>query len=146
MTHNLEPLYELIREFEGLKLIPYYCPAGVLTVGYGTTGAGVIEGMPWTKEECEARMEIDVQRFVKGTIELCPVLGEAGNDNKLCAIADFAYNLGLGKLHTSTLRDRVNTQDWEGVKIELMRWTRGGGKVLSGLIRRRAAECVLIDD
>ena len=143
MTHNLEPLYTLIKEFEGLQLIPYLCPAGILTVGYGTTGAGVIAGVPWTKEECEERMMADVQRFVTGTLELCPIL--ATDDNKLSAIADFSYNLGLGRLHTSTLRDRVNAQDWSAVKLELMRWTRGGGKILPGLVRRRAAECVLID-
>ena len=143
MTHNLEPLYTLIKEYEGLQLMPYRCPAGVLTVGYGTTGAGVIEGMPWTKEECEERMMSDVQRFVTGTLELCPIL--ATDDNKLSAIADFSYNLGLGRLQESTLRDRINSQNWDGAKNELMRWTRGGGKILPGLVRRRAAECVLID-
>ena len=141
---NFEPLYDLIRTFEGLYLMPYRCPAGVLTVGYGTTGAGVIEGMPWTKEECEERMRVDVGRFVNGTLELCPILGEPGNDNKLCAISDFSYNLGLGRLQESTLRDRINSQNWEGAKSELMKWTRGGGKVLPGLVRRRIAECLLL--
>lgn len=140
---NLDPLYTLIKEFEGLELMPYRCPAGVLTVGYGTTGAGVIEGMPWTKEECEERMMSDVQRFVNGTLELCPCL--ANDDRKLCAIADFSYNLGLGRLQESTLRDRINSQNWEGAKSELMKWTRGGGKVLPGLVRRRIAECQLLE-
>ena len=141
---NLDPLYTLIKEFEGLELMPYRCPAGVLTVGYGTTGQGVIEGVSWTKEACEERMRVDVGRFVNGTLELCPILGEPGNDNKLCAISDFSYNLGLGALSSSTLRKRINSQDWEGAKTELVKWTRGGGKILPGLVRRRIAECKLL--
>jgi len=142
MTHNLEPLYELIRQYEGLKLIPYYCPAGVLTVGYGTTGQGVIEGIAWTKEQCEERMKADVQKFVIGTIALCPIL--VTDDRKLCAISDFSYNLGLGNLQASTLRKKINDQDWAGAKLELLKWTRGGGKILPGLVRRRIAEAELI--
>jgi lysozyme len=57
---------------------------------------------------------------------------------------DFVYNLGIGRLQTSTLKRKINAQDWEGAKEQLMLWTRGGGKVLPGLVKRRQAECLLM--
>jgi lysozyme len=60
-------------------------------------------------------------------------------------LVDFCYNLGVGRLQTSTLRRVVNAGDWQGAKEQLMRWTRGGGRVLPGLVRRRAAEVALFD-
>jgi lysozyme len=142
---DLEPLYELIREFEGLRLKPYLCPAGVLTVGYGTTGEGVVAGVSWTLEQCEDRMKRDVNKFVLGTIGLCPVLANPGNEQRLCAVADFAYNCGLGNLKSSTLRKRINNEDWAGARIEINKWTKGGGKELPGLVRRRFAEGSLLE-
>jgi lysozyme len=53
---------------------------------------------------------------------------------------DFAYNLGVARYRASTLRRKVDQRDWEAVKMQLMRWTRGGGKVLPGLVTRREAE------
>ena len=58
---------------------------------------------------------------------------------------DFAYNWGTGRLQTSTLKRKINTNDWEGAKEQLMLWTKGGGKVLPGLLKRRTAECALLD-
>jgi lysozyme len=57
---------------------------------------------------------------------------------------DFVYNLGIGRLQTSTLKRKINEKDWDGAKEQLMLWTRGGGRVLPGLVKRRAAECALI--
>lgn len=62
----------------------------------------------------------------------------------LNAIVDFAYNLGVGRLQTSTLRKRINAGDWEGAKAQLMLWVRGGGRVLPGLVARRKAEAELL--
>jgi lysozyme len=62
---------------------------------------------------------------------------------KFNAIVDFAYNLGVGRLQTSTLRRKLNAQDWEGAKEQLRLWVRGGGRVLPGLVKRRDAECAL---
>lgn len=85
-------------------------------------------------------MQQDAMRFARGTLALCPAL--AGT--RLCAIADFSYNLGLGNLQASTLRRKVNSREWDEVKTQLMRWVRGGGRVLPGLVRRRKAEADLI--
>ena len=63
---------------------------------------------------------------------------------RLAAIVDFTFNLGAGRLQTSTLRRRVNQRDWVGAASELRRWVYGGGRVLPGLVARREAECRLI--
>lgn len=137
---NLLQLYALIRQFEGCRLMPYLCPAGVWTCGWGSTGPDVFPGRPWTQEYADKRMLDDAHRFALGTLRYCPNLSGPA----LCAIADFSYNLGLGRLAASTLRRRVNAGDWVGARIELMKWVRGGGKVLKGLQVRRAAECALL--
>lgn len=133
-------LYELIRRFEGLRLRAYLCPAGVWTCGYGSTGPDVGPGTVWTLEYATQRMRQDAQRFAAGTLRLCPGL----HSGFLAAIADFAYNLGLTRLKASTLRRRILAGDWEGACDELVKWTRGGGRVLPGLVLRRAAEVRLI--
>lgn len=137
---DLAALYILIRTFEGCRLMPYLCPAGVWTCGWGSTGPDVVPGQPWTQEYADRRMKQDAMRFARGTLALCPRL----TGTRLSAIADFSYNLGLGNLQASTLRRKVNAEDWDEAKTQLMRWVRGGGRVLPGLVRRRKAEADLI--
>ncbi len=137
---ELADLYRLIRRFEGCRLTPYICPAGVWTCGWGSTGPDVFPGRPWTQDYADRRMEQDALKFAKGTLAACPDLtGPA-----LSAIADFAYNLGLGALRGSTLRKRINAGDMDAAKVELAKWVRGGGRVLPGLVLRRAAEAALL--
>jgi lysozyme len=133
-------LYELIRRFEGCRLRAYRCPAGVWTCGWGSTGPDVGPGTVWTIEQASARMRLDAQRFARGTLALCPGL----NEPQLAALADFAYNLGLTRLKSSTLRRRVLAGDWEGAAIELGKWVRCGARVLPGLVLRRQAEAQLV--
>lgn len=137
---DLSELYTLIKRFEGCRLRPYLCPAGVWTCGWGSTGADVIPGRAWTQEYADRRMRQDAEKFARGTLALCPNL--SGND--LCAIADFAYNLGLGNLRISTLRKRINAGDREAAYRELRKWVRGGGRALPGLVKRREAEIALM--
>lgn len=118
--------------------MPYLCPAGVWTCGWGSTGADVMPGVKWTQEYADQRMQSDGLRFAKGTLRLCPSL----RGNPLCAVADFAYNVGLGRLKSSTLRKKINAGD-ETAVLEFSKWTRGGGKVLKGLVRRCAARVSL---
>lgn len=77
------------------------------------------------------------------TLRYCPVLA-AKPEGRLAAIVDFAFNLGAGRLQTSTLRRRVNQLDWSAATSELRRWIYGGGKVLPGLVARREAEVMLV--
>lgn len=137
---ELEALYRLIRKYEGLRLKAYYCPAGVLTIGYGTTGPSVLLDSVWTKEQAESAMRSDAMKCVKAVLRNSPdVKGPT-----LCALADFVYNLGEGRYRNSTLRRKVNAQDLEGTKSELLKWVYGGGKVLPGLVARRKEEASLI--
>jgi lysozyme len=140
---SLAELYALIKRFEGCRLTPYLCPAGVWTCGWGSTGPDVMPGQKWTQEYADRRMQQDALRFARGTLSACPNLHWC-DPRILCAIADFAYNCGLGALQASTLRRKVQAEDWEGAKRELMKWVRGGGRVLKGLQIRRAAESALL--
>jgi len=77
------------------------------------------------------------------TLRYCPVLATEP-EGRLAAIVDFTFNLGAGRLQTSTLRRRINQRDWIAAATELRRWVYGGGKVLPGLITRREAEVGLL--
>lgn len=138
----------LCRVFEGLFLKPYMCPAGVPTIGYGTTmyenGRRVTLSDPAiTKVRAEELLRYDLQKKLASVKRLCPNLPEMGA-KPLAAILDFTYNLGEGRLQTSTLRKRLLAGDKESAKIELNKWVRGNGKVLPGLVKRRAAEAALL--
>lgn len=138
---DLTALYTLIRQFEGCKLMPYLCPGKVWTCGWGSTGPDVFPGRAWTQEYADTRMAQDARKFAKGTLALCPGL----QGDQLDAIADFAYNLGLGALRSSTLRRVVNDDgDADAIAAQLRRWVYAGGRRLRGLELRRAAEAQLM--
>lgn len=145
---DLELATTLCKEFEGFRAKPYLCPANVPTIGYGSTrypdGRKVtLDDLPITRAEAEEILRWQLQReFLAGVLRACPSL--VAHPQALNAIVDFAYNLGVGRLQTSTLRRRINQGDWEGAKEQLMRWVRGGGRVLPGLVRRRKAEAALL--
>lgn len=138
----------LCRPFEGLRLRPYICPAGYPTIGYGTVykpdGTRVtMEDAPITKETAEAWLLHELQHnYLAGVLKASPKL--ITRPRALGAMADFAYNLGVARYRGSTLRRKIDEQDWDAAKEELMRWTRGGGRVLPGLVRRRKAECAFL--
>lgn len=136
----LELLMRLIKRFEGCRLKAYYCPAGVLTCGWGSTGKDIMPNTVWTQEYADRRLIRDANTFLKATRVLCPDL----TDSQLAAIADFAYNLGIGRLKTSTLKKRLNEGNIELAANELKKWVYGGGKKLPGLISRRQAEVELL--
>ena len=137
----------LCRQFEGVRLRPYLCPAGVPTIGIGSTayedGRPVrLTDAPITRERADALLLRDLEAVrLPAVLALCPAIDTPG---RLAALVDFAYNLGAGALRASTLRRRVNAGAWDQVPGELRRWTRGGGCVLPGLVARREAECLLV--
>lgn len=133
---------ELIRKFEGLRLIAYLCPAGVWTIGWGATGVGIKKGLKWTKEQADARLLKDAMVYWLGAVKYSPIL--AGSERKHAAIADFCYNLGTTRYKASTLKKRIDEGDWEEAAEELQKWVYGGGKKLPGLVLRRKAEVVLL--
>ncbi len=152
---NLDIAADLCKRFEGFRSKPYLCPAGVPTIGYGSTHYG--DGKRVTLADAQISepaayallLSELFNTYAPGVLRLCPGLLPlailAGGDwRKLNAIVDFAYNLGVGRLQTSTLRKKINARDWPAVRNELGKWVRGGGRVLPGLVKRRAAEAALI--
>ncbi|WP_247539281.1 lysozyme [Ralstonia pseudosolanacearum] len=141
---------ELAKHFEGFHRVakvdpmrahPYVCPAGYWTIGYGHLCDPAHP--PITLAQAEAYLAADLMAALNATLRYCPVLAtEAGT--RLAAIVDFTFNLGAGRLQTSTVRRRINQRDWVAVANELRRWVYGGGKVLPGLLARREAEIALL--
>jgi lysozyme len=144
---NLELAAALCRQFEGYKAKPYLCPANVATIGYGSTyysdGRKVtLEDAPMDEPTARALLMFELEHtYLPGVLRNCPIL--ATDVRKCNAIVDFCYNLGTGRLQTSTLKRKINAQDWEGAQEQLKLWNKGGGKVLAGLTKRRTAECAL---
>lgn len=142
-------LIPLLKRFEGLHKLgkdglvyPYLCPAGVPTQGYGVVVSG-LDVPAISPAEAERRLEAKAAEHVAQAIKLSPVLAVAP-DVKLAAIASFVYNLGAGRYKGSTLRKRVNEQNWPAAATELQKWVWGGGKKLPGLVARRIAEARML--
>lgn len=135
--------FSLISKWEGLRLKPYLCPAGIPTIGYGSTyysdGTKVtLSDEAISKEEAEGLCRELVKRdFLPEVLDLCPTLE---TPQQLGAVLDFAYNLGTGALKKSTLRQVILNRNWAEVPTQLSRWTRSQGKILPGLVSRRADE------
>lgn len=136
-------------QFEGIYLKPYLCPAGVPTIGIGTTryenGLRVsLADPPITRERAETLLMWELQKdCLPRMLKLCSRLPELG-PGAVGAILDFTYNLGSGNLAASTLRKRIQEGDKDAMRVELMKWVKGGGRVLPGLVRRRAAEAQML--
>ncbi len=138
---------DLAKRFEGFErkvkhgieitAVPYICPAGFWTIGYGHLCDS--KHPPNTEAEAEVYLACDLQTALAATLRYCPVLATEP-EGRLTAIVDFTFNLGAGRLQTSTLRRRDNQRDWTAACQELRRWVYGGGKVLPGLVTRREAE------
>jgi lysozyme len=132
---------DLIKKYEGCRLKAYKCPAGIWTIGYGHTG-NVKEGQVITQTQADELFDKDIQRFVDGVNRIVKV---EINQNQFDALVSFAYNCGLGALEKSTLLKHVNTKLFDLAAIEFAKWNKGGGKVLTGLVRRRADEQALFN-
>ncbi len=137
---------DLIKKFEGFSRDPYLCPAGVPTIGYGAThyegGRHVTmadkhisreRATELLKHQVDSIYSSAVNRYVTRYL----------TQNQFDALVSFAYNLGAGALKSSTLLKRVNKKKDEDVEHEFLKWTHAGGRVLSGLTRRRTAEAKL---
>ena len=144
----LAPALKLIRHFEGCRLEAYRCPAGVPTVGYGTTrmqGRPVRMGDTITQAQAEELLTQDLlQLFGPGVLHLVPA-ARGWSSNRVATLVSFSYNVGLYALETSTLRKRLLAGDDPDtvVREELPKWRHAGEAVVAGLERRRAAEVEL---
>jgi lysozyme len=140
---DLAPFHTLIAEFEGLRLKAYKCPAGVWTIGYGSTsypdGSKVKRGDTCTKERA-----LDLLLWYVA-VEMMPlfkrVVKAPLNNNELCALLSLCYNIGNGAFRKSTLLKKLNAgESRKTVADQFLKWNKGGGRVLAGLVRRREQE------
>lgn len=145
---------------------PYLCPAHIWTIGYGHVlyqeqirlpmvrvadkpAPMIRKEMPlrtednrvWSKEEINQLFAADVASFESGVLRLVP--GCAGHQGRFDALVSFAFNAGLGNLQRSTIRMKANRGEWAEAAESFMQWTKGGGRVLPGLVKRREAEKAL---
>ena len=130
----------LIHEFEACALHAYPDPGSVdgrpWTIGWGSTGPDVKEGVVWTQKQADARFASDLGRFEKAVAVMAPVTTQGQFD----ALVSFAYNVGLSALNDSTLLRLHKTGDYAGAAAQFARWDKNDGKTMRGLTRRRAAE------
>jgi len=139
-------LTKLIEDSEGLSLTPYLDSCNIPTIGYGFThypdGKPVtMKDAPITLDAANSILEQLLQQFVHGVEALVPDC----NQNQKDALTDFAYNMGLGSLKSSTLLKTIliNPNDVSGITFQFTRWVYGGGVVLQGLVKRRGNEVKL---
>jgi lysozyme len=144
---------EMIKHHEGVRFKPYQCPAKLWTIGVGHVlypnqgkmpldqrGAYALhpeDNRAFSKDEVDAILRADLDRFERGVERFCPVPLTQGMFDGLVS---FSFNVGLGTLQRSTLRQKVLRLDKEGAAEELLKYCMGGGKVLKGLQNRRIDE------
>ena len=133
---------KLIKEFEGLRLDSYICPAGVWTIGYGSTGDHVYPGQHITEPEAEELLRKDLWRFEDAVSSKVKV---GLTDNEYAALVSWTFNCGCGALQDSTLLRRLNAGEPKPrvFSEELPKWVNGSNGPLPGLVRRREAEVAL---
>lgn len=147
---------EMIKHHEGVRFKPYRCPAQLWTIGVGHVlypDQGKLkmedrlqyplrseDNRTFSKEEVDEILANDLRRFVAGVSRYCP---SGLNQGRLDALVSFAFNVGLGTLQRSTLRQKHNRGDYEGAAEEFLKFTKAGGKVLKGLVNRRNDERAL---
>jgi lysozyme len=157
---------KVIKHHEGVKYRPYLCPAHLWTVGVGhllypqqtklpmlrtPENAAMIlrkefsllpeDNRVWSAAEVDDLLSQDLMRFERGVARLCP--NSLSNQGRFESLVSFAFNVGLGNLQRSGLRMKNNRGDFEGAAEEFMKWTKGGGRVLPGLLKRRRDEQAL---
>ena len=152
--HTSDKAKGIIKHHEGVRNKPYLCPAKLWTVGVGHVlypeqaklklderknyPLLMVDNRVWTPEEVDAVLNSDLKRFERGVARLCPA--SALNQNHFDALVSFSFNVGLGNLQNSGLRYKYNRGEYEAASNEFLKWTRGGGRVLPGLVKRRNEE------
>jgi lysozyme len=151
-------LLEMLKHHEGVRYKPYLCPAKLYTIGVGhvmypeqaripSTPEGMAQrkawplkpedNRTWSKEEVDRILAKDVERFERGVLRFLPI---KLSQNEFDAILSFAFNLGLGTLQRSTLRQALLRGDKKAAMQSLRKYNKAGGKILKGLDTRRKDE------
>ena len=148
---------KLIKHFEGCHYKPYLCPALLWTVGYGHVLYPKQARLPlakrkewvlhtndnrkWSQEEVDDLLRKDLQRFERGVLRFLPI---KLTQNEFDSCVSFSFNLGLGVLQRSTIRQAMLRGDKDLAGSTLLKYCRAGGKILKGLVLRREAEYALL--
>jgi lysozyme len=146
-------LIKMVKHHEGVRVRPYRCPAQLWTVGVGRVIDPAHIGVKFedrknlpipagwdrtlTMAEVDELLQQDLRRFEAGVLRLCPT---GLTQPRFDALVSFAFNVGLGNLQRSSIRMRHNRGDYDGAAEAFMMWTKAAGKVLPGLVKRRADE------
>jgi lysozyme len=139
---------DLAKEFEGFRSKPYLCPAGIATIGYGSThhkdGSPVtLKDKEITEQDAEKLLEDVMANCLEQSMSMCKNLTNH-SEGRQAAIADFIYNLGAHRFESSTLRKMILEEKWDKVPDQLRRWVYAGTIILEGLKKRREAEISLL--
>jgi lysozyme len=145
---------KMIAHHEGIRLKPYRCDAALWTIGVGhvidanqckmTMADRLCMPCPsdwnrtFTINEVNALLAKDLERFERGVLKYCPNAGS--KQSWIDSLVSFSFNVGLGTLQRSTLRQKHNRGDYQGAADEFLKYTKAGGKVLKGLVNRRNDE------
>jgi len=160
---------DVMHRYEGCRNKPYLCPAHIWTIGYGHVlyqeqirlpmvrpPGKTKDDIPmirsefplkpednrvWSKEEINTLFTTDVANFERGVLRLVP--GVVGRQGSFDALVSISFNFGLGNLQRSTIRMKANRGEWAAAAEAFRAGTKGGGKVLPGLVKRREAEIAL---
>jgi len=139
IRHVTETGVEMIKMFEGYRAKPYYCPAGFLTVGFGhVIGESEKEKLIYlSREEAEELLKKDLIRYEKYVLRLINV---PLTDGMFDSLVSFTYNLGSGALQRSTLRQKLNREEYQDAADEFPKWCWVNGRKSAGLLKRRLIE------
>jgi len=129
---------ELVKKYEGFRAVPYLCPAGYPTVGYGhvITKEETLQ-YPMSREFAE---ELLLQDLVKIEMLIKPMIKVDIHPYMLDALISFSFNVGAYAFRASTLRRKLNNHEWYECAEQFLRWIYAGGEILKGLIKRRQEE------
>ena len=147
----------MIKHHEGVRMRPYRCPALLWTVGVGHVIDPKHTSIPfnerrnlpipdgWDRQltmgEVDDILSQDLARFERGVSRLCPAA--LGNQGIFDALVSFSFNVGLGNLQRSGLRMKTNRGEFDDAAQEFLKWTKAGGRVLPGLVKRRRDEMAM---
>jgi len=132
----------VILKWEGQHFVPYRDPVGILTVCYGHTGPDVIAGKRYTLAECNDLLQQDM--VIAATIvQRCLPMPKP--DHVQAALISATFNIGPRVVCGSTLQRRALAEDWSGACAQLERWKYAKGRILRGLVLRRADERALCE-
>ncbi len=140
MKTALDYASELVKRWEGCRLSAYPDPGtggAPWTIGWGFTGPGIYKGLVWSQEQADSVLSQTLHKFMTGVRDLVKVPLSA---NELGALTSLAYNIGIGAFRDSTLLRRLNAGDRADAANRFAQWKRSGGRVMLGLVNRRADE------